>query len=150
MSNGSLLSGPTRWDRFHNGIWAVVAFCSIISATGFLYTLRPLDPVPKLELTVIGPTHAGADLKVRVAYCKTAGFTPSAVRWSLVDGVTIMLPPTIVTLTPGCHVTTLILPGTPHMTPGRYLLHVDGVYVPYPWRAPIVEPATSPVFEVIP
>ena len=127
-----------------------VVLWSVLAAVAFLWTLRPLDPVPKLELTIIGPTPAGADLKVRVDYCKAEGFTPTAVRWSLVDGVTIMLPPTIVTLAPGCHSTTLILPGTPHMTPGTYMLRVDGVYTPYPWRAAIIETATSAPFEVVP
>jgi len=146
--SSSMLPAATSLERIHNGMWAVLALCSMLSAASFLWTLRPLDPVPKLALTVLGPTRTGADLEVRVDYCKTEGFTPSAVRWSLVDGVTIMLPPTVVTLAPGCRVTILLLPGTPHMTPGVYLLRVDGIYTPYPWRSPIIVSASSPPFEV--
>jgi len=149
MSNG-MLPPRTRWDTLHNLIWGALAVLAWTLAISYAWTLRPLDPVPKLELTVLGPLHAGSDIRARVDYCKTEGFTPSAVRWSLVDGVTIMLPDTIVTLTPGCHVVTLILPGTPHMVPGSYMLRVDGVYAPYPWRASIIESATSKPFDVVP
>jgi hypothetical protein len=148
--SGSLMPEPTRFDLVHNFIWGSLAAIAWIMAFAFLWTLRPLDPVPRLELTVLGPTHAGSDLQVRVDYCKREGFAPSAVRWSLVDGVTIMLPPTIVTLAPGCRVLTLVLPGTPHMTPGRYRLRVDGVYMLYPWRSAVIESASSPWFEVLP
>jgi len=149
IDNGSLMGRPTRRDSYHNVVWGALTLVTWLSVGLFFWTLRPLDPVPKLALTVQEPIRAGGDLFIRVDYCKAAGYTPAAVRWSLIDGVTIMLPPTVVTLDVGCHVTTLILPSSPHMVAGRYMLRVDGIYQPYPWRT-IVETAISPVFEVTP
>ena len=143
------LSYPTREDRTVNLVMSVVTLVVWLACAVFLWSLRPIDPVPKLQIAVVGETRAGSDLRVRVDYCKAEGYTPLAVRWSLIDGVTIMLPPTIVTLATGCHVTTLILPSSPHMTPARYILRVDGVYQPMPWRT-IVKTAISPPFEVSP
>ena len=137
-------------DHLHNVLWGATALVAWLAAFVFLWSLRPLDPVTKLELVIEGPIHAGGDLRVHIDYCKTEGFAPSSVSWALIDGVTIMLEPMIVRLTPGCHVTTLIMPSTPHMIPGTYKLHVDGVYPTYPWRAYIIKSATSPEFEVVP
>jgi len=149
MSNGSLLS-PSRWDRVHAVTAPLLALVVCVAAVAFLWTLRPLDPVPRLQLTVMGPTLPGGDLRVMVDYCKTEGYTPESVRWSLIDGVTIMLDPLVVTLQPGCHATLLILPTAPQMVAGVYKLRVDGIYRPYPWRAAIVVSATSNEFTVKP
>jgi hypothetical protein len=125
-----------RWER-------------VTSDAGVATLAWPYDPVPKLEIAVVGPTHAGGALRVHVDYCKATGYTPIEVRWALIDGVTIILPPTMVTLPVGCRVTTFILPSSPHMTPGRYQLRVNGLYQTWPWRT-VIEEAISPVFEVVP
>ena len=150
MTGASLLPAPTRRDAMHTVVWATFALLSWIAAGAFLWTLRPIDPVTRLELTVMGPTVAGGDLRVMVAYCKAEGYTPEAVRWSLVDGVTIILPPLVVTLQPGCHTTLLVMPTARQMVAGSYRLRVDGVYRPFLWRAPIIETATSNEFTVGP
>ena len=148
--NGSLVPAPMSRDRLHNLTWATLAALSWVTAFAVLWTLRPLDPVPRLNLTVMGPTLPGGDLRVMVDYCKAEGYTPESVRWSLVDGVTIMLDPLVVTLQPGCHVTMLILPTARQMVAGVYKLRVDGIYRPYPWRSAIVVSATSNEFTVAP
>jgi len=118
-----------------------------LSAVGTL--VWPYHPVPRLEIAVVGPTHAGDALRVHVDYCKTAGYNPYEVRWALLDGVTIMLPPTLVTLPPGCDQLTILLPSSPHMVPGSYKLRVQGFYAVWPWRT-VIEEATSKPFEVTP
>ena len=143
------LSYPMPKDRIGNMVMGTLALVTWLAAGLFLWSLRPIDPVPRLNIAVIGETRAGEALRVRVDYCKAPGYTPLSVRWSLVDGVTIMLPGTVVILADGCHVTTLILPSSPHMTPASYILRVDGVYQPMPWRT-IVKTAISPPFEVMP
>jgi hypothetical protein len=144
----SLLAPPTHRDTLHTVTWATLALLLWIAAITFLWTLRPLDPVPRLNLTVMGPTVAGGYVRVMIDYCKTEGYTPESVRWSLVDGVTIMLDPLVVTLEPGCHTTLLILPTAPQMVEGTYKLRVDGIYRPYPWRSAIIVSATSNDFTV--
>lgn len=146
----SLLSMPTRADVMLHRISVAFGLCAWVVVGLLFYTLWwPFDPVPKLQIAVVGPTRAGQDLRVKIDYCKAPGFVATEVRWALVDGATIMLPSTLVTLPPGCHTLTVILPSSVHMTPGRYQLRVEGIYRPWLWRE-LVERATSEWFEVGP
>jgi hypothetical protein len=93
--------------------------------------------------------HTGEDLRVQIDYCKQYDMMPREVRWALTDGVTIYLPATLSIVPVGCHVGVVIIPSTPHMTPGRYQLQQAILYQIFPWRTTI-ERATSPTFTVLP
>jgi hypothetical protein len=128
---------------------AMLVVFAVAIITALAVTFWPFDVLTKFEITVIGPTHAGQELQVQVDYCKTRDIMPAEVRWALSDGVMMFLAPTMSIVPQGCHVRVIMVPTTPHMTPGRYRLEQTVLYHPLPWRTEI-ERAISPWFEVVP
>jgi hypothetical protein len=109
----------------------------------------PRGPLTQLEIRVVAPPRAQGDLLVEVTYCKAWDLAPAEVRWALIDGVTIMLPPYTVTLDPGCHTRVVSLPLARAIAPGVYQLQVTGIYELWPWRHEVYI-RTSPPFRLLP
>ncbi len=109
----------------------------------------PRGPLTQLEIRVTGTPRAQSDLLVEVSYCKVWNLSPSEVRWALLDGVTIMLPPYTVTLDSGCHVRVVSLPLSRVIAPGIYQLQVTGIYEVWPWRNEVYV-RRSPAFRLLP
>ena len=109
----------------------------------------PPAPLTRLSISVVGTPRATGDLLVLVDYCKRSDVPPAEVRWALVDGVTVMLPPCTVTLPLGCHQTTVSLPLSRVVPPGVYQLQVTGIYRMWPWRD-VVYTRRTPSFRLQP
>lgn len=114
----------------------------------FLTVWFPFGPLEHLTIRVVDTPRIGGDLHIEVDYCKTRSTAPSDVRWSLLDGVEIMLPPYVVTLPEGCHVRVVSLPLTPSVAPGVYQLQVTGIYRIWPWRDEVYI-RRSPPFRIL-
>jgi hypothetical protein len=115
----------------------------------FLTAWFPAGPLTRLAIRVVDTPRVNGDLHVEVDYCKSRDTAPAEVRWSLLDGVEIMLPPYVVTLPEGCHVRIVALPLTRVVTPGVYQLQVTGIYHIWPWREDVVT-RRSPPFRLLP
>ena len=126
-----------------------IVILAVTLMAGVGMTFLPMDPVQGLRLTVVGETRAGGPVCVRVDYCKTRDIKPESVAWNLVDGVVIILPPSMVILPNGCHSKTILLPTSPHMTPGVYRLEVVATYAVLPWRDVLIHGLSQP-FTVMP
>jgi hypothetical protein len=74
---------------------------------------------------------------------------PSAIRWSLVNSITIVLPQTTASLPVGCHVRYLRVPTSHHVASGIYQLQEEVIYEPWPWRD-FVYVKQSPPFVFLP
>lgn len=109
----------------------------------------PPAPIARLSISVVGTPQATGNLLVLVDYCKRSDVPPAEVRWALVDGVTVMLPPYVVTLPSGCHQTTVSLPLSRVVPPGIYQLQVTGIYRVWPWREVVITRRT-PSFRLQP
>jgi len=109
----------------------------------------PAGPLSRLAIRVVNTPRVGGDLNIEVDYCKDRQTAPSEVRWSLLDGVEIMLPPYVVTLPEGCHVRVVALPLTRAVAPGVYQLQVTGIYHIWPWREEVYI-RRSPSFRLLP
>ena len=115
----------------------------------FLTTWFPVGPLTRLSIRIVDTARVNGDLHIEIDYCKSRMTAPSEVRWSLLDGVEIMLPPYVVTLPEGCHVRTVALPLTRAVAPGVYQLQVTGIYEVWPWRHEVYIRRTPP-FRLLP
>lgn len=115
----------------------------------FLTTWFPMGPLTRLTIRVVDTPRVNGDLHIEIDYCKSRETAPTEVRWSLLDGVEIMLPPYVVTLPEGCHVRTVALPLTRVVAPGVYQLQVTGIYQVWPWREEVYIRRT-PSFRLLP
>jgi hypothetical protein len=127
---------------------AIVLLCA--GMLGLLATAwYPAGPISQLTIRVVNEPRVNGDLHIEVDYCKDRQTAPSEVRWSLLDGVEIMLPPYVVTLPEGCHVRVVALPLTRAVAPGVYQLQVTGIYQVWPWRVEVYI-RRSPSFRLLP
>jgi hypothetical protein len=122
-------------DRVLMSLMSVGVILISVAIVGALTTAWvPGGPLSRLAIRVIGSPRVNGDLHIEVDYCKVRSTAPAEVRWSLLDGVEIMLPPYVVTLPEGCHVRIVALPLTRAVAPGVYQLQVTGIYRIWPWR----------------
>jgi hypothetical protein len=127
---------------------AIVLLCA--GMLGLLATAwYPAGPLSRLTIRVVNEPRVNGDLHIEVDYCKDRQTAPSEVRWSLLDGVEIMLPSYVVTLPEGCHVRVVALPLTRAVAPGVYQLQVTGIYHIWPWREEVYI-RRSPSFRLLP
>lgn len=138
----------TTGDRVSRAI-AVIAL-TLLSAVvvAFIVTIiYPWNPITSVEIRVVGSPHVGAYLTVEVTYCKARSWTPSDVRWSLINEVSIVLPDTPMSFPPGCHVKRIAVAVPRHVMPGDYKLKEELHYEPWPWKSYVYE-RESPVFRL--
>jgi len=109
----------------------------------------PPGPITRLVIRVVNEPRVNGELHIEVDYCKSRDTAPAEVRWALLDGVEIMLPPYVVTLPEGCHVRVVALPLTRAVAPGVYQLQVTGIYHIWPWREEVYT-RRSPSFRLLP
>jgi len=136
---------PSRGDRVavllsSLGLLLIGAALVLIIST----TWYPQPPLSRLAVRVVNAPTVNGDVYVEVDYCKRYALPPAEVRWALVDGVTVMLPPYTVSLPVGCHVLTVALPLNRSVAPGVYQLQVTGIYRPWPWREIVHEERSAP------
>lgn len=141
-------SSGTRMERVGADIAnAALALIGLCVAYLIVITFTARSPLSKLEIAVREPVVVGEWLLVDMDYCKTANEIAHEIRWNLIDGVTILLTPTIGSLPVGCRTTTIALEPVKQMVAGRYKLQVMLVYNPLPWRT-IYHAADSQYFQV--
>lgn len=129
------LRQPTTMDRVSKAIANLALTALTVLASVFVVTIvYPWDPIAKVEIAVVGQPIAGKDLIVSIDYCKSRAWTPTLVRWSLMNDVTVVLPTTTASLPTGCHVKRLAVPIPLHVAPGEYRLQEELTYQPWPWK----------------
>lgn len=126
-----------------------LAFISFVVMGGIVTAWYPAGPITRLSIRVVNSPRVNGDVHVFVDYCKASDMPPAEVRWALLDGVAVMLPPHVVTLPKGCHQTTVGIPLNRSVAPGVYQLQVTGIYHVWPWRE-VVYTRTSPPFRLLP
>ena len=117
-----------------------------VAAFVALTLLWQTPTLTKMVLTP-GEARAGGPLRVRMEYCKPRDRVPVAVRWSLQNEVSIVLPDVFFALPRGCSTKTVEVPLSAHVIPGRYKLQVEVVYQPWPWLTETIVRESAP-FEV--
>lgn len=109
----------------------------------------PAGPLTRLTIRVVNEPRVNGEIHIEVDYCKVRDTAPAEVRWALIDGVSVMLPPYVVTLPQGCHVIVTSLPLARNIAPGVYQLQVTGIYHLWPWREEVYL-RRSPPFRLLP
>lgn len=133
-------------------VWLMSVAVGLIAlfAVGLVASMwLPPGPLARLTIRVVNAPRVAGDIHVAVDYCKRSNYPPAEVRWALLDGVAIMLPPYMVTLPVGCHVIAVSLPLNRSIAPGVYQLQVTGIYRLWPWRE-VVYSQRSPSFRLLP
>ena len=137
-------------DRVLMCLMSVAVGVIAASMIGLLATAWfPSGPLTRLTIRVVNEPRVNGEVHIAVDYCKSRDTAPAEVRWSLLDGVSIMLPPYVVTLPQGCHVLTVSLPLARNIAPGVYQLQVTGIYHLWPWREEVYI-RRSPPFRLLP
>jgi hypothetical protein len=136
---------PSRLERIMNRASEIALIMLALSAAGFWASMFvPAMPVTSLTLAVETGARSGSIIRVHVTYCKSYDLGPSKVRWTLKDGITIMLSEAAVTLPVGCGTRVVPLPVSAAVMPGPYVLQVEGFYSPWPWREDIIRRDSAP------
>ncbi len=142
------LPEPTTGDRISRVIATItLALLSAIVLAFIVTIVYPWNPITSVEIRVVGTPRVGAYLTVELTYCKARAWAPSDVRWSLVNEVSIVLPATLMSFPPGCHVKRLGVAIPRHVMPGNYRLKEELHYDPWPWKSYVYE-RESPVFRL--
>jgi len=137
-------------DRALMSLMSVAVGLIALGLIGLLATAWfPSGPLTRLAIRVVNEPHVNGDLHIEVDYCKSRATAPAEVRWALIDGVSVMLPPYVVTLTEGCQVRVVSLPLARNVAPGVYQLQVTGIYRLWPWREEVYS-RRSPPFRLLP
>ena len=128
----SLMPERRHTDRIAH--WIIASALAVIGLAVLfvgLTMVRPYWFITRNHMTV---SVVGAVMHVQMDYCKTENRTPTAVRWALVDGITILIPRSPMTLPTGCHIVTIMVDLPEHVIPGTYVLQHEVFYCPWPWR----------------
>jgi hypothetical protein len=122
-------------DRALMSLVSVAVGLIFLVVVGLMATAwYPAGPLTRLAIRVVNEPHVNGEIHIEVDYCKSRDTAPAEVRWSLLDGVSVMLPPYVVTLAEGCQVRVVSLPLSRNVAPGVYQLQVTGIYHLWPWR----------------
>ena len=139
-------------DR-HRGMM-VVASLTLISMWAAMIVFAatawyPWNPITTVNVRVTGQPQVGRPMYIVVDYCKARDWAPQEVRFSLVNEVTVVLPPSTLSLPTGCHTTSIRVPLPKHIVPTAYRFQLETIYQPWPWRT-IQYVRQSPVFQMRP
>jgi hypothetical protein len=125
------------WLLPTTGLWLLIFFV-------VLTTIWPGHTLSKFDLYA-QEARLGEDLRVKLDYCKTRDRIPTAVRWSLQNEVTVVLPDTRFALPKGCYVRSVIIPMPRHIAPGKYRVQVEVEYRPWPWVTEVLVRQSAPI-----
>lgn len=140
-----LIDGPTRGDRLALRLAGMgLALIGLALAAVIATAWYPLPPLSRLAIRVVNAPVVNGELHIQVDYCKRYNVPPAEVRWALLDGVSIILPPYVMTLPEGCHVMTVSMPLNRSVAPGVYQLQVTGIYRLWPWRDVVYVERSAP------